>query len=464
MVLDFRRIKERGWSFRLVWDLFMIFLAVINLLMILFDLTYFLMRPYYRMHTPELVQIYDPYKGVETNPEFEQFRQTASQYFRLAEASAPEANEQTTERAELRLTLAELSEGIGSTYTDFFEATGQLDSVRTMTARMHEALPPEQELVATRRFRLQDVGPRFWTDVPSDEQRRIYEESIDPTFDSLFYRHRQVDGSFVDRFILLDAPFLILFLLEFLGRWIISVRRKMVARWWLFPVYNWYDILGLIPFAYFRVFRLVRILSIYIRLHRSELTTVGQDIFSRTFRRYSNILTEELSDRVAVRILAEMQAEIRGGASLDIVANALRQKREPIKKIIIETLQNFSTDTPALDDTRDLLSSSLERAAGNVPSLRLVPDFIKTTLTREIGLAVFDAINESMVGAWEDERGAQLISEAVDFALEEMRHPDTGRKLDELYREIAIDVIENLKESVAVKQWARQENDAKRDA
>ena len=62
MVLDFRRIKERGWSFRLVWDLFMIFLAVINLLMILFDLTYFLMRPYYRMHTPELVQIYDPYK------------------------------------------------------------------------------------------------------------------------------------------------------------------------------------------------------------------------------------------------------------------------------------------------------------------------------------------------------------------------------------------------------------------
>ncbi|MCB1170521.1 MAG: hypothetical protein KDK25_09320, partial [Leptospiraceae bacterium] len=83
-------------------------------------------------------------------------------------------------------------------------------------------------------------------------------------------------------------------------------------------------------------------------------------------------------------------------------------------------------------------------------------DFIKATLTREIGLAVFDAINESMIKAWKDETGARLISEAVDFALEEMNDPDTGRKLDELSREISIDVIENLKKSVAVKQWAQE--------
>jgi len=446
MVLDFRRIKERGWSLRLIWDLFMIFIAVVNLAMILFDLTYFFLRPHYRSSAPQLVQFYDPFKGVEPNPEFQEYTALASEYF---QTEAPED-------ALYRQELATLSEELGSTYREFFEASGQWEAIRSMASDMNHALPESDQVSSTRRYRLQDVGPAFWLQLGKEKQQTIYDEKIQPTLESVYYRHRQLDGSFVDRFIFFDAPFLILFLLEFLGRWILTVRRRELERWWLFPVYNWYDILGLIPFAYFRIFRLVRILSIYVRLHRSELTTVGQDIFSRTFSRYSNIITEELSDRVAVRILAEMQAEIRVGASLDIVLQALREKREPLKEILIETLQNFSTDSPALDETRALLSASLDRAAGNVPSLRFVPDFIKTTLTREIGLAVFDAMNESLVEAWQNETGAQLISEAVDFALEEMNHPTTGQKADYLYREIAIEVIENLKEAVAVKQWAQK--------
>lgn len=427
----------------------MILVAVVNLGMILFDLTYFAGRPYYRDSFPALVRLYDPYKGVDSNPEFQTYLDLTRAYFK--------SDLQDQRREEARQELARLSTEIGNTYDAFFQQTGQWEKIRNVSQAMYSAFSHEHPLISTRQFRLQDTGPVFWMEVPLSRQEVVYKEHIEPAFEALFYRHRAADGAFVDRFIYLDAPFLILFLLEFLGRWILSIRRKDNPRWWLFPLYNWYDILGLIPFAYFRIFRLVRIVSIYIRLHRSELTTVGQDMFSRTFRRYSNILTEELSDRVAVRILSEMQAEIKVGASINIVMNTLRQRREPIKNIIVETLQNFSTDLPALRDTRFLLEHSLEEAAGNVPSLRFVPDFIKATLTREIGLAVFDAINESMIKAWKDESGARLISEAVDFALEEMNDPDTGRKLDELSREIAIDVIENLKKSVAVKQWAQEQ-------
>lgn len=470
MVLDFRKIKEKGLSARLIWDLFMILIAVINLLMILFDFTYFWGRPHYKVFAPQLVQFYDPYKGVGENPEFRSYLDLARKYFHdTTTGNAGEAGTEPQELANLdeaardenqvrlREELARMSKDIGDAYQGFFLETGQSEMIRTMSYKMHAAIPEEFSLISTRQYRLQDTGPAFWKTASMEDQKRIFEQSIEPTFQQLYYRHRGPGGEFVDRFIYLDAPFLILFLLEFLGRWILSVRRKENPRWWLFPIYNWYDILGLIPFAYFRIFRLVRIVSIYIRLHRSELTTVGQDLFSRTFKRYSEILTEELSDRVAIRILTEIQSEIRVGASIKIVLGSLREKREPLKQVIIETLQNFGTDLPALDDTRRLLEASLEKAARNVPSLRLVPDFIKETLTREIGLAVFDAINESMIGAWQDERGEQLISEAVDFALEEMSAPESGRKLDELSREIAIDVIENLKKSVAVKQWAREE-------
>ena len=71
--------------------------------------------------------------------------------------------------------------------------------------------------------------------------------------------------------------------LEFAVRWALAVRRREVQRWFLFPLFNWYDALGLIP--YFRIFRLFRVVSIYLRLHRSEMTAIGQDVVSRLFWR-----------------------------------------------------------------------------------------------------------------------------------------------------------------------------------
>ncbi|HBS05165.1 MAG TPA: hypothetical protein DEA96_09380, partial [Leptospiraceae bacterium] len=201
MVLDFRRIKERGWSFRLTWDLFMIFVAVVNLIMILFDLTYFIFRPQYRSAVPELVQFYDPYKGVESNPEFEAYISLGSNYFE------EEDGQQTRYRNE----LTDLSRELGNTYREFFEETGQWQSIRSMTSRMHDSLPESSQVFSTRQYRLQDVGPLFWQELEPSEQKPIFDSTIRPTFDRIYYRHREIDGSFVDRFILFDAPFLILF-------------------------------------------------------------------------------------------------------------------------------------------------------------------------------------------------------------------------------------------------------------
>lgn len=77
----------------------------------------------------------------------------------------------------------------------------------------------------------------------------------------------------------------------------------------------------------------------YILLKNSSLTNVGNDIFTRTFTYYTNIIKEELTDMVTVRILTEMQEEIKSGASINLITSAVEARREQLKKLIIDNVK-----------------------------------------------------------------------------------------------------------------------------
>lgn len=493
MVLDIKKIRERGFNLRLAWDLFMICIAVVNLLLIVFDWTYFYSRPYLFQYAPSVAQAYDPIKAIEDSPQTGRYLELADDYF-----SAPDADARREIATELRALstemagenpFAESGQSVNlyratRRFADFIarnQPTGvspyDQDATTENTigedgdagANLLYSLPRPGEVRGDRSFAtvpaFGTLAERFWKDEErgpesegkgsSGEQAAFFQNEIRPLFALNFERRRALDGSYEDYFLLLDGPFLLVFLLEFLVRWFLAVRRRELVRWWLFPIYNWYNVLGLIPFAEFRIFRLFRILSIYVRLHRSDLTSIGDDFVSRTVKRYSAILTEEVSDRVAARILTEMQDEIQRGASIDIFLSALEPRREAIKQLMIGNVRRFAAQRPGEPATRELLESSLEEAARNVPSLQLVPDFIKETLTREIGVAVFDAINETLAQSVQGERGEELVGEIVDMILDDILREGQGSPVDELYRTISLDVLENMKTAVSQKKWAR---------
>ncbi len=65
----------RIWKFQvnrqvlvLLWDLFMVWMAIVNLSLILFDMTYVWLRPYYFTYVPVVTRIYDPVLGIEPHP------------------------------------------------------------------------------------------------------------------------------------------------------------------------------------------------------------------------------------------------------------------------------------------------------------------------------------------------------------------------------------------------------------
>jgi hypothetical protein len=53
---------------RVAWDLFMVAMALINVLLIAFDMTYQWLRPTYLQSIPGVVALYDPVKGIRPHP------------------------------------------------------------------------------------------------------------------------------------------------------------------------------------------------------------------------------------------------------------------------------------------------------------------------------------------------------------------------------------------------------------
>lgn len=91
----------------------------------------------------------------------------------------------------------------------------------------------------------------------------FFENNITFSLQSVYFRHRGVDGKYIDRFWLVDLPWLAWFWLEFLTRtWLLS--RSQLRLSWLGAVkQRWYDLFLLQPF-----FPLWRILPAIIRLHQ----------------------------------------------------------------------------------------------------------------------------------------------------------------------------------------------------
>ena len=61
-----------------LWDLFMVWVVLINLSLILFDLTYLWLRPTYFKYVPIVTRVWDPVLGIEPHPLTEELIEKAA--------------------------------------------------------------------------------------------------------------------------------------------------------------------------------------------------------------------------------------------------------------------------------------------------------------------------------------------------------------------------------------------------
>jgi len=445
----FRSLSRRA-KLALAWDVVMVWVAVINLSLILFDLTYLWLRPTYHRYLPVVTRIWDPVKGIEPHPLTQGLLDEIEATWAVLE-SDPGSPELTTHLEQLRaLTLRVYRENP-------FERAGQSARLDVLKQRLAgQAGVPRTDLENPQVLEQAVAG--MWPEDPQGLRSRLdhRDPQLDRALELNYQRSYDLGGRLADHFWMIDLPFLTLFWIEFVVRWWLALRRRLVAKWFFFPILNWYDLLGLVPLAYFRVFRLLRVVSMYMRLRRSDRSVVGRDVFSRAVAYVSNIITEEVSDRVAVRLLSELREEIEDGTHRRIVRSTVEPRLGEVRLLLAGQIRAVLADPKTLDSLRSLLKLNLDAAVDGSQALQAVPvpGVILRPLVRATGEVVLDATIEAITATLDSAEGRRALEELASSVVDALAYGPGLAEVEGLAKEVSLHVIDHMKEVVAVKKWA----------
>ena len=257
-----------------------------------------------------------------------------------------------------------------------------------------------------------------------------------------------------------DLMFVAVYLTEFGIRWLVAVLRQTYHRWFFFPFVHWYDLLGCIPVGSFRWLRVLRIVSLLLRLQRRGIIDLRETWFGSWLLKYYNVLVEEISDRVVLNVLTGVQQEISSGNPLvhRIEDQVLAPRKPQLVDYLGERLIQASRAThrqwrePLADYLGRLVQTALARtdtgrrlAAIPVAGPRALA--LLSDSASEIGLAFSDQLIEDMA----DPANREELDRLLDSLIAEL----SGNRaaLNTLVRETLLDVLEQVKSQVAVQQW-----------
>jgi len=113
--------------------------------------------------------------------------------------------------------------------------------------------------------------------------------------------HDWYESNIHANFVTIDLAFVAVFVVDVLAGWIMAIVQQRYYRWYFYPFARWYDVLGCIPVAGFRFLRVLRVITITVRLQRLGVIDIRNWAVYKTFMVYYDIVVEEISDRVVIR-------------------------------------------------------------------------------------------------------------------------------------------------------------------
>lgn len=274
--------------------------------------------------------------------------------------------------------------------------------------------------------------------------------------------HRWYGSVVHPNFLLVDLFFVALFLLDFVVSWIMALLAGLYHRWFFYPFLHWYDLLGCVPIAGFRFLRLLRVVTIFYRLHRAGVVNLSDSVFGRTARKYYDVLVEEVSDRVVIKMISDAQEEVRNGGPLmdKIVTDVLRPRKPELvewlsRKVQSATAHNYQEYREELERyIRTRVTEALEnnREFARLNAVPVVGSVVKARVER----GVADVVAEAMHGFARDlasEQNERFVNEFVDLLFDAILAREEQNELNQMVVNTIDRALEMIKRQVAVQQW-----------
>ncbi|MBE9160707.1 hypothetical protein IQ265_28365 [Nodosilinea sp. LEGE 06152] len=409
---DARRLRAR-WFERI-----MAIVALLNLALVIGDLSYIPLRDLYLRFLPQLTIWYgETFKGIEphrfTANYLETVDQLEEQVAQTGLTSAPAQSILTDLQQQSAAMIAENPFQIAN-------RSGNLEQIKN---KVRDRIGLES---ATTSF------TEFWSvdhlsEAGFSSEMAFFRGEVQPLIETNFFRRIAVHGGFVDLFWRIDVWFNLLFGLELLARSIYLDRRYKNFTWQDAILWRWYDVLLIIPFSALRLpwLALLRIVPVTIRVNQSNLINL-EPFQSRISRFVISHVAVEMTEIVVLRIIDQLQSLVRDGSVTQALLEP--QSRRYIEVGGVDELEVLSKRLAALmvynvlpqvkPEIDALLKHTVTQAFDHTPGyqgFRLLPgigdlpDQVAQRVVAQLSANLYGVLK----GTLENQSGGKLTQELV---------------------------------------------------
>lgn len=281
-------------------------------------------------------------------------------------------------------------------------------------------------------------------------------EAVAPRLHDAYDRHVHAN------FVAIDLAFVAVFVLDVLLGWAAAILERRYHRWFFYPFVHWYDVLGCIPVGGFRLLRVLRVVSLLHRLQRLGLIDIRRWRLYGVYAKYYDILMEELSDRIALRLLDNIQDQVRGSDSLstrlaeDVVMPRKQQLIHEISRRLEEMVDSaYRTNRGEL---MRYISALVGRTLAENPEMKRLR---RLPLGGQVAGALDDSlsdiacrlVHEAIEGLRSQEFNL-LVEHLADSGFEAWLRVDDHT--DRVTEQVLVDMLEVIKERVARQRWKQR--------
>ncbi|MFW5785679.1 MAG: ion transporter [bacterium] len=273
-------------------------------------------------------------------------------------------------------------------------------------------------------------------------------------------------GAVHPNFVLIDLVFVAVFLTDFFIGWIVAAAKRSYHRWFFYPFIHWYDLLGCIPVAGFRFLRLLRVISIVYRLHKAGIIDLSDTGLGRSAAKYYAVLVEEVSDRVVVKMLSDVQLELKNGSPVmeKIVADVIRpQKAElvewmshRVEYVASRNYDRYQEEAQRYVHRRVATALKENEEFARLGGIPIAGAMIQDATER----AISDMVSNVTRGILQDvasEQNKPLLDELADIIFDAMLVREEDSELSRMVVGTLDRSLEIIKKQVNIQQWKLKE-------
>lgn len=441
---DARRVKTR-W-----FDRTMAMVALINLILVIGDLSYIPLRDQYLKFLPGVTTWYgETFKGIEPHRFTANYLDTVA----LLEEQVAQTGLTSIQAQSILADLQDQSAAmIAENPFQIANRSGNLEQIKN---KMRDRIGLES---ATDSFNT------FWSydhlsAAGFPAEMAFFKGEIQPLVETNFFRRIAVHGGFLDQFWRIDIWFNLLFGLELLARSFYLGRRYKNFTWRDAILWRWYDLLMVIPFSALRLpwLALLRLIPVVIRINQSNLINL-EPIQRRISHFAISQIAVELTEIVVLRIIDQAQSLVRDGSitkaliepssrryievggvnELEVIAqrlgalavyNVLPQVKPELDALLKHTITQVFDQAPGYQGFRQ------------IPGLGNLPDQIAQQVVARLSANLYGVVK----GSLEDQSGGELTQALVEKLSETFRIQLKENENVEELETLVIDFLEEIK-------------------